>query len=156
MNDTHQELRSPASGRCIPVSQAENPALRNKTFGDGVAIYPINGAIHAPCDGRITEISPTGNTIKITTEHGAELLLMLGMDTDELGGQGFRTLVHQGNRVSRGQKITTMNIDMIETEGYDITIALLISNMSAIASIKPTRADVNANKDIVLKYNLKD
>ena len=148
-----QELSAPVIGRCIPVSQADNADLRSKTLGDGVAIYPTNGAVHAPCHGRVSEISPTNNVIKITSEDGLELILQMGIATEELGGQGYRILVHTGNRIRRGQKIATMNIDIFESEGFDITVALLISNLEQLSSIKAVRGDVSSIKDIVLKYS---
>ena len=148
-----QELLAPVSGKCIPVSQAEHAELRNKTLGDGIAIYPESGAIHAPCDGKITEISATNDTIKFVSDDGLELILQMGMDTHELGGQGYRILVQTGHRIRRAQKLATMNIDMIENEGYDITVALLIGNTQDVGTIKTTRGDVNGGKDVVLKYS---
>lgn len=148
-----QELLAPASGKCIPASQAENADLRNKTLGDGIAIYPDSGAIHAPCDGRVSEIAATGHFIKIITEDELELIIQLGMDTETLGGQGFRILVQQGHRVRRGRKIATMNINMIESEGYDLTVSLLITNMQLVNNIKATRGDVGGGKDIALTYS---
>lgn len=148
-----QELSAPALGKCIPVSQADNAELRNKTLGDGVAIHPNNGAIYAPCDGRVSAISAGDNVIQIISDDGLELMLQLGIATDELGGQGYRMLVQTGYRVRRGQKIATMNVDMIESEGYDITVALLITSMQLVNTIKSIRSDVKSSKDIVLKYS---
>lgn len=147
------ELSAPVTGKCIPVSQADNSELRNKTIGDGVAIYPNSGAIHAPCDGRVLDISPANNVITLSSEDGLELVLQLGIATEELGGQGYRILVQKGHRVRRGQKIATMNIDMLESEGFDITVALLISSMQKINTVKAIRGDVNGSNDIVLKYS---
>lgn len=151
LNEVKHELRAPATGRCLPVSQAESQLLRSKSLGDGVAIYPENGAIQSPCDGKVIEVAPDSNFIKILSEDNLELLVLLGIETAELGGQGYRILVQQGHRVRRGQKIATMNINMIESEGYDISIALLITNTQQIQSLKTTRGDVNAGKDVVIK-----
>ena len=67
-------------------------------MGDGIAIYPDNNIIVAPCDGKITAIMEnTEHAVGITLANGVELLIHVGLDAGHTtSGNGTITNQNHG------------------------------------------------------------
>lgn len=70
-------------------------------MGDGAAVIPEDGTIHAPIDGEITVAYETKHAYGIKGDNGAEVLLHIGIDTVNLKGENFTSNVAQGQRVKK-------------------------------------------------------
>ncbi|MGH8238796.1 MAG: HPr family phosphocarrier protein, partial [Steroidobacteraceae bacterium] len=46
-------LVSPLRGWCAPLDETPDAVFAQRLLGDGVAIDPTDGALHAPCDGEV-------------------------------------------------------------------------------------------------------
>ncbi|MGV8010989.1 PTS sugar transporter subunit IIA, partial [Mycobacterium kansasii] len=77
----------------------------------GLAIVPNKGTVTAPVDGTITAVYPTGHAIGITANSGAEILIHIGINTVQLNGQYFETMVKQNQVVKRGDLLTKFDVD---------------------------------------------
>lgn len=100
----------------------------NKLMGDGIAIEPETNLIVSPTDGEVTVVFPTGHAYGITREDGVEILLHLGVDTVELGGEGFEPKVNVGDKVKRGDVIALMDLEKIRNANKPTISALIVTS----------------------------
>lgn len=124
------ELACPVKGQVIPVSEVKDEVFASKGMGDGVGIIPADGNVYAPFDGTIEALFPTGHAIGISS-NGVEALIHIGINTVELGGQGFEAKVQQGDIVKKGDLLVTFDKKFIEEKGYDSTVIFVVTGMGA-------------------------
>ncbi len=143
-------LGSPVTGKVISLSQVEDEAFSSEALGKGIAFDPTEGAVYSPADGTVSAIFPTGHAIGISTEDGAEVLIHVGMDTVKLNGEGFCTLVKDGETVKKGQKLITVDIDLVKSKGYSLVTPMVITNTDAYQKIIVMEHDsVEAGTNII-------
>ena len=121
-------LASPLTGKAIPLTEVEDAAFSGELLGKGIAVDPTDGHVYAPCDGTLSALFPTKHAIGIVTEHGAELLIHLGLDTVKLEGKHFEAHVKAGDKVTKGQLLITCDIDAIKKEGYSMVTPIIVTN----------------------------
>jgi sugar PTS system EIIA component len=143
------ELRSPVSGNIVALSDVQDPVFSQKMMGDGVAIQPTDEWFVSPCDGEITALFPTYHAIGITTPHGLELLIHIGLDTVELNGKGFKAVIHKGETVKTGDRLVKINPKKITKLGKSILTPIIITNMDMVQSITTTSGTTKAG-DVLL------
>ena len=122
------ELVSPLDGELLPLSEVKDEVFSSGAMGEGVAIEPSQGVLHAPDDGRVVMTFPTGHAIGMKTKDGAEILMHIGMDTVNLQGKGFETLVDKGDEVKAGDELVKFDIDEIHSAGYIVTTSIVVTN----------------------------
>ncbi|KLD58663.1 hypothetical protein WP50_24565, partial [Lactiplantibacillus plantarum] len=79
-------------------------------------------------DGEVALVFPTGHAVGLNTTDGAEILMHIGMDTVELEGKGFETLVQKGETVKAGQPLVKFDIEAIKAAGYPVTTPMVVTN----------------------------
>lgn len=99
----------------------------------GIAIEPSDGVLHAPADGKIIMTFKTGHAIGMKTKNGAEILMHIGMDTVNLQGKGFDTLVEKDQKVKAGDPLIKFDIDLIKKAG---TTPMVVTNSQDFDDIK--------------------
>jgi PTS system beta-glucosides-specific IIC component len=112
----------------IALSEVEDEAFSNEELGKGCAIKPTNGKVYAPCDGEVTVLFPTGHAIGITSNNGAQVMIHIGVNTVNLDGKGFDSKVKQGDKVSKGDLLSIVDLDFIKKSGYSTTTPIFITN----------------------------
>ncbi|AVK61451.1 PTS beta-glucoside transporter subunit EIIBCA [Lactobacillus sp. CBA3605] len=122
------QLNSPVTGQILPLSAIKDEVFSSGAMGQGIAIEPTEGLLVAPADGTIALVFPTGHAVGLNTTAGAELLMHIGMDTVELDGQGFETLVSQGDTVKAGQPLVKFDIQAIQAAGFSVTTPIVVTN----------------------------
>nr|WP_324255053.1 glucose-specific PTS transporter subunit IIBC [Bacillus sp. REN16] len=123
-------LVSPLTGKIIPLSEVPDSVFSNMMLGDGIAIEPTDGTIVAPVNGEIITIFPTKHAVAIKSDAGAEILIHIGIDTVELKGEGFETLVSPGDKVTQGQPIVNVDFESIKVKVPSIITPVVITNLS--------------------------
>jgi len=137
------KLYSPLNGKIKPLSECSDPAF--DMMGKGVVIVPTFGKLHAPCDATVTVVFETGHMIGLKAKNGAEIILHMGIDTVELNGKHFKTLVKVGDKVQRSQALAEFDINEIKTAGYSIETPVLITNHDSFKKI-----DIVASGDVTV------
>ncbi|WP_181963487.1 beta-glucoside-specific PTS transporter subunit IIABC [Streptococcus chenjunshii] len=117
-----------ANGELLPLEAVKDEVFASKAMGDGAALVPSSGEIVAPVNGVLSTVFPTGHAYGIVRPDGVEVLVHIGINTVDLAGQGFKALVQQGESVKAGQKIATIDLDLIKEKGYDTTIMTIITD----------------------------
>lgn len=121
-------LASPLEGSIIPLEQVEDQVFSSGALGKGIAIEPKIGELHAPADGVITTLFPTGHAVGLTTTDGIEILMHIGMDTVEMDGAGFEVFVQQEQEVKKGELLVKFDINAIKDAGYLVVTPVVITN----------------------------
>lgn len=129
------KLVSPLNGDVKPLSEIKDEVFSSGAMGQGVAIEPSEGVLHAPADGKIVLVFPTGHAVGINTTDGAEVLMHIGMDTVNLQGKGFKTLVQKGQEVKAGDPLVEFNIKEIKAAGYEVATPVVVTNSKKYESI---------------------
>lgn len=114
------KIVSPAEGKLIPLAEVKDGVFSEKIMGDGFAVIPENGTICAPLSGTAETVFHTGHAVGIATKDGIECLVHIGLETVNLNGEGFETLIRQGDKVKAGQPIVKFDKDLVEGKGYNI------------------------------------
>lgn len=133
------ELASPLSGSIIPLSEVADPVFSEGILGEGIAVIPSEGRVLAPADGTISAVTDSRHAVGITTDSGVELLIHVGLDTVQLGGDGFVLHCGMGDKVRQGELLLEFDIEKITKAGYQLTTPVLVSNMGKFVSIKSSR-----------------
>lgn len=107
-------------GKLIPLSDVPDEMFSQKLMGDGFAIIPNGNVVVAPLSGVAESVFPTGHAVGIKTKDGIECIVHIGLDTVELNGEGFKTLINQGEKIKAGQPMIQFDKELIEEKGYNL------------------------------------
>ena len=121
-------LHAPVGGETVPMKEIPDIIFSSGVIGNCIGIMPEDGQILAPCDGVVTEIADTGNTLTFRTADGMEILLVIGIDTFTLNGRGFDLLVKEGDSVTVGQQVMETDLEEIRDAGLSPVIITVICN----------------------------
>lgn len=127
-------LVAPVAGQIVPLADVADPVFSSGALGQGFGVQPADEErvpVLAPVTGNVTMVADTRHAVGIRTPDGLEVLLHLGVDTVELGGDPFTISVTVGQDVAAGDALGTMNTASIRTAGKD-TIAIVAVTNSAV------------------------
>ncbi|MBR0146041.1 MAG: PTS glucose transporter subunit IIA [Eubacterium sp.] len=122
------EIFQPTPGTVIPYTEIPDPTFAAGTLGEGIGVQPTVGVVYAPYDGEISSVADSKHAIGITGANDQELLIHVGVDTVEMNGDGFNTLVAEGDQVKKGQKLMEFDIEKIKAAGHPDTVVVLLTN----------------------------
>lgn len=143
-------VSNPIKGNIIPLNEVKDGAFASGALGKGFAIEPIEGKVIAPFNGKIEAVFPTKHAIGLVSETGIELLIHVGLNTVELKGQYFDTLVEPGQTVKKGQAILNFDLEKIKESGYETQVPVVITNSPQYSSIELTNKGKLLNNEEVL------
>ena len=132
-------IKSPMNGTVIPLSEVPDAVFSSEMLGKGFGVEPSEGKAYAPVDGEVTTVFDTKHALGLMSKNGVELLIHIGMDTVKLNGRGFDVKVKAGDQVKVGDLLAEFDMDLIKSEGYPVTTAVVITNTDdceAIGEVK--------------------
>ncbi|HBE9443873.1 PTS system beta-glucoside-specific transporter subunit IIABC [Clostridioides difficile] len=123
---------SVAKGQVISLEEVNDKAFSSGALGKGVGVIPSESksTVMSPVDGTITIVFPTKHAYGIVTDEGLEILIHIGIDTVNLDGKFFESLVTQNQRVKKGDALAVFDSDKIIEAGFDSTIITVVTNTS--------------------------
>jgi phosphocarrier protein FPr/phosphocarrier protein len=121
-------LVSPLRGWCAPLDETPDAVFAQRLLGDGVAIDPTGGVLHAPCDGEVISVAAARHAIALRAANGAEILLHVGIDTVALNGAGFEVLVAAGARVKQGDALLNFDLDTLAQRAKSVITPIVLTN----------------------------
>ena len=129
-------LRQPVAGTVVPLSEVPDPMFAQGTIGPGTAIDPTGDTIVAPADATVASVFPTGHAIGLALTDGPELLIHVGIDTVDMKGDGFETLVKAGDIVTAGTPLLRFDAGKIRAAGHSaVTPIIVLNNESATVEL---------------------
>ena len=130
-------LKAFTDGSLVSIDKVNDAVFSKRMMGDGIAIKPSMGKIYAPCDATVTVVfEATNHAVGLTTADGMELLIHCGLDTVNLKGEHFESFVKQGQRVEKGDKLGSVDLDAVKKAGYDTTVMVVITNTANYANVQ--------------------
>ncbi|MEW4371026.1 PTS sugar transporter subunit IIA [Paenibacillus kandeliae] len=149
------EALSPITGQAVDLSQVPDPAFAEKLMGQGIAIEPKEGKVHAPFDGKIAQLFKTRHALLVEHSSGVQVLIHVGVDTVSLKGEGFTAHVATGDKVKQGQLLLEFDIAHIQAAGYPVITPIIIPDgQDTVKSVEEYTGSVTAGQDKVLQVNL--
>ncbi len=124
------ELRNMVEGEVKPITEACDPVFSEKMMGDGILISPKSGDVYAPCDATISLVFPTKHAIGLKLENGASILLHFGVDTVQLGGNGFEVMVTEGQKVKTGDVLWHADLAYLAEHAKSTDLMVIFSEPS--------------------------
>lgn len=119
---------APLDGTLIPLSEVSDETFASEALGKGFAISPATGCVKAPFNGTVSMVYETGHAIGLESDSGLELLIHVGINTVELGGKYYETLVAEGAEITTGTDLIRFDRDAIEAEGYPLVTPVIVTN----------------------------
>lgn len=129
-------IYNPLEGEVVDLSTVEDEVFASKMVGDGFAILPTTNVVLSPCKGFIKLIFPTKHAIGIQSEEGLEVLIHIGLDTVELKGEGFESLVTLNQKVDIGTPLIRFDQQFILSKGKQLITPIVFTNKAKVKSIK--------------------
>jgi PTS system beta-glucosides-specific IIC component len=132
---------SPTTGRIIPLQQVKDEVFMKEMVGKGVAIFPEISSIFSPVNGIVKYIPTTKHAMIVSSNDGIDVLIHIGVDTINLNGKYFETLVKQDAQVKVGDPLLHFDRKAILNLGFDLVIPVVITNTNDFSQVIPTRKE---------------
>lgn len=142
---------APIKGNVIPLSEVKDETFAGEVLGKGIGIEPAEGKVYAPFDGEITTLFDTKHAVGLSNEDGLEILIHVGINTVELDGKGYTAHVAEGDKVSCGDLLLTVDLDAIKKAGYDTTTPVIVTNSDDYSEVNALKTGDTAVSDAVIK-----
>ncbi|RKL66583.1 PTS glucose transporter subunit IIA [Salipaludibacillus neizhouensis] len=127
-----ERITAPINGKVVDITEVPDPVFSQKMMGEGIAIEPSDGNVVSPVDGEVVQVFPTKHAIGLKTKSGLELLIHIGLDTVNLDGEGFEAFVKAGDKVKRGDKLVSFDLEIINEKATSTISPLIITNMDEV------------------------
>lgn len=121
-------LKNPIKGHVIPLSEVNDNVFSKGLLGQGVGIQPEENRIVSPIEGTVLTVLESKHAIGLVSSDGIEVLIHVGIDTVNLKGKPFDVVVQEGDYVSVGQELMSVDFEEIKQNGYDDTVILIVTN----------------------------
>ncbi len=139
------QVLSPVAGVRQEVSDVPDPVFAQGLVGPGAAITPHRGkqTAVAPIDGTLVKLHP--HAYLIVSDKGPGVLVHLGIDTVQLHGDGFTTVVEEHTRVTAGTDIIRWDPGYVEETGRSAMCAVVVLDCPYTAvELQPSGSEVDA------------
>ncbi len=131
-------LKEEVAEQDVPVNDAADYAEENQkaeklgkeelSLKDEIIVSPVTGTVTIAYESK--------HAYGIKSDNGAEVLIHIGLDTVNLKGEHFESFVKQGQRVEKGDKLGSVDLDAVEKAGYDTTVMGVITNTAHYANVQ--------------------
>ncbi|QEA52707.1 PTS beta-glucoside transporter subunit IIBCA [Loigolactobacillus coryniformis] len=148
---TKHSINSPVVGEARMLNEVNDETFASGVMGKGIAVIPTEGVVIAPTDGVASAVFDTSHAIGLHLDNNADLLIHVGIDTVELKGQYFETLVKKGERFHAGQELLRFDLDKIKQAGYDPTVMIIVLNTKDFLEVLPVP---KSNESVTADNNL--
>ncbi|AQL56198.1 PTS glucose transporter subunit IIA [Abyssicoccus albus] len=122
------ELYSPMTGEYVNIEDIPDPVFAEKMMGEGFGVKPTEGVVVSPIKGKVVQVFPTKHAIGLKADNDIEVLIHIGLETVQLEGEGFETLIAEGDTVDVGDELVQFDIDYISQKAESLISPVIITN----------------------------
>ena len=151
---TELTLVAPVDGVVVPLEEVPDLVFGQKMLGDGIAIDPTGSVVVAPCSGQVIQLHRAGHAFTIKTAEKVSVLVHVGLDTVTLKGEGFETLIEEGDLVSAGQPILRIQLDYIVRNARSALTEVVVIEGGDGFVFRKLQGMVDAGTDEVARLSL--
>ncbi|MFE4635755.1 beta-glucoside-specific PTS transporter subunit IIABC [Streptomyces sp. NPDC056773] len=145
------EVTAPVEGTVVALADVPDPVFSAGTLGDGAAVVPSSGEVHAPIDGTVVSVLP--HAYGLRSPEGVEVLVHIGIDTVRLGGEHFTTAVRQGDQVRLGDPLGEVDLAAVEAAGYDTTTMVIVLDAAGTGVVRTTEHSEVGHSTVLLSLS---
>lgn len=146
---------SPMNGEIVTLEKVSDPVFSSGALGQGIAILPSDGNVYAPVDGKISATFDSNHAVGLLSDHGAEILIHVGLDTVTLKGDGFKTHVSAEQRVSKGDLLLEADLAIIKKNNLEDITVVVITNSNDFSEITSTNtSSIKAGERLIAVTSL--
>lgn len=131
-----EQMTAPVSGKLISLKEVQDPTFASEVLGKGFAVEPEDTIVKSPIEGTVKAMLDTGHAIGLQSKNGKELLIHIGIDTVSMNGEGFKTLVKQGQTVKAGDPLVEIDLEKIKKAGKISTVMVIETSGDEVELIK--------------------
>lgn len=142
------KIKAPVNGLSVDLDEVPDEVFSQRMMGEGVAIRPTDGLFVAPADGELTMLFKTGHAYGMILANKVEILIHIGIDTVELGGEGFQILAQQGQSVTAGTPIVQVDLDLLRQRGYDPITPIIITAPDTVGKDSAAKVKTEVNQTV--------
>ena len=143
-------ISSPITGVAADLSIAPDEAFAGKMMGDGAVVTPKDAIIVAPEKGTVEFVMDTKHAIAFRTDSGVSLLLHIGIDTVKLAGKGFEVFVENEQKVNKGDKLLSIDIDYLKENAPSICSPIICTELEENQKVRLlTKGHVKAGEPLL-------
>ena len=120
-------LTSPVTGRAADLDQTPDTYFASGLMGAGAVLFPREGRLLAPCDAVVNFVFPKKYALGLGTSGGLEVVLQVGIGSNQLDSQCFQPLVACGCQVRRGQELLRFDLQAMRQAGILTATPLMVN-----------------------------
>ena len=145
-------VRAPVAGVVVAMADVPDPVFGAQLVGPGVAIDPVRDGdvdVVAPIDGTLVKVHP--HAFVVAASDGRAALVHLGLDTVQLGGEGFTLRAAEGDAVRAGDVVVTWHPADVEAGGRSpvCPVVALDAPAEQVAAVPAVGARVGAGEPLL-------
>ena len=127
---------APIRGKVLAQADIPDETFAQGILGPGCGIEPTGDTVYAPFDGTVTQVPESLHAVGMMSDDNIELLIHVGMDTVEMKGNGFTSLVKEGTKVKAGTPLLKVDLDAIRAAGHPTATAIIVTNGDDLGELK--------------------
>lgn len=146
------DILAPVAGRLVPLSAVPDQVFAGQMVGSGVAIepsVPAGGAeavVVAPIAGTVIKLHP--HAAIVLGAGGVGVLVHVGIDTVNLGGEGFTLLATEKSEVAAGDPLISFSPSGIRERGLSAVCPVVVMDSKPGSIADPQERQVTAGETI--------
>jgi PTS system glucose-specific IIA component len=126
-------VAAPLAGTVVPMAEVPDPVFAASLVGAGVAVEPGADAgsveVVAPVSGRLLKVHP--HAFIVLTPEGQGVLVHVGLDTVKLNGEPFTLHVTEGDEVTVGDRVMTVDLAAVRAAGLSPVSPVVVMDAAA-------------------------
>ena len=143
---------TPIRGKVLAQADIPDETFAQGILGPGCGIEPTGKTVYAPFDGTVTQVPESLHAVGLMSDDNIELLIHVGMDTVEMKGNGFTSLVKEGTKVKAGTPLLKVDLDAIRAAGHPTATAIIVTNGDDLPEMSVVAAGDTAVGVPLLKF----
>ncbi|WDT66428.1 PTS glucose transporter subunit IIA [Companilactobacillus crustorum] len=125
------DFYAPVSGKLVDLKDVSDEVFASGAMGKGFAIIPDGGNIYSPVKGKVSQLFPTKHAVGLQCGK-MEVLIHIGIDTVDLKGEPFTTMVSVGDKVDNNSVLVKTDFEKIKKADKDPVTMVLITNTNNV------------------------
>ena len=140
-------ILSPLSGKISTLDSLANEIFKQRLFGEGIVIAPSGYQVFAPFAAKVEHFPTTAQQIRLRAKNGLQLLIQLGIGSENMLAEGFKAKVKVGQWVAQGQVLMEFDLRIMKQKLDSVLCPVTVLNSDKLIGIEAHCHQVIATQD---------